>query len=109
MCICGVLLYCVSTDVHVCLIVLSCSVLFSAHHQEGIIPHLQRLIGEESHLRQFALPIICDLAHTSATARAELWKNNGVVLYINLLQEKYWQTFALNSLAVWYVCLSANL
>mmetsp|Transcript_18777 Transcript_18777/g.31303 ORF Transcript_18777/g.31303 Transcript_18777/m.31303 type:complete len:1208 (+) Transcript_18777:214-3837(+) len=68
---------------------------------EGIIPHLQRLINEESHLRQFALPIICDLAHTSATARAELWKNNGVVLYINLLQEKYWQTFALNSLAVW--------
>ena len=70
---------------------------------EGIIPHLQRLINEESHLRQFALPIICDLAHTSATARAELWKNNGVVLYINLLHEKYWQTFALNSLAVWYV------
>lgn len=70
--------------------------------QEGIIPHLQRLISEESHLRQFALPIICDLAHTSAAARAELWKNNGVGLYINLLQEKYWQTFALNSLAVWY-------
>jgi hypothetical protein len=74
--------------------------------QEGIIPHLQRLISEESHLRQFALPIICDLAHTSATARAELWRNNGVVLYINLLQEKYWQTFALNSLAVW--CVSSH-
>ena len=76
---------------------------------EGIIPHLQRLINEESHLRQFALPIICDLAHTSATARAELWKNNGVVLYINLLQEKFWQTFALNSLAGWYVNIADDI
>jgi serine/threonine protein kinase len=68
---------------------------------QGLIPHLQRLITEESHLRQFALPIICDLAHTSATTREELWNNNGVVFYINLLHEKYWQTFSLNSLAVW--------
>lgn len=68
---------------------------------EGLIPHLQRFINEGSHLKQFALPIICDLAHTSSVARAELWNNNGVVFYINLLTEKYWQTFALNSLAVW--------
>lgn len=69
----------------------------------GIIPHLQSVIHDKSHLRQFALSIMCDLAHTSATARQELWNNNGVVFYINLLCEEYWQTFALNSLAVWYV------
>jgi hypothetical protein len=68
---------------------------------QGLIPHLQRLITEGSHLKQFALPIICDFAHTSSVVREELWNNNGVVFYINLLREKYWQTFALNSLAVW--------
>ena len=75
----------------------------------GLIPHLQRLIVEGSHLKQFALPIICDFAHTSAVVREELWKSNGVVFYINLLREKYWQTFALNSLAVWYVCVCYSL
>lgn len=67
----------------------------------GIIPHLQKLINEGSHFRQFALPIICDLAHSSAATRIELWKHDGVPFYVNLLKENYWQTFALNSLAVW--------
>jgi hypothetical protein len=69
--------------------------------REGIIPHLQRIILEGSHLKQFALPILCDLVRASSTAREELWKNDGVVFYINLLEEKYWQTFALNSLKYW--------
>jgi hypothetical protein len=69
--------------------------------REGIIPHLQRIILEGSHLKQFALPILCDLVRASHTAREELWKNDGVVFYINLLEEKYWQTFALNSLKYW--------
>jgi serine/threonine protein kinase len=70
----------------------------------GIIPHLQRLITENaqrSHYRQLALPIICDLAHTSGATRIELWKHDGVPFFVNLLKENYWQTFALNSLAVW--------
>ena len=67
----------------------------------GLIPHLQQVIEDNSHLRQFALPIICELAHNTNYCRDELWKNNGVVFYINLLQEKYWQTFALNALAIW--------
>jgi hypothetical protein len=69
----------------------------------GIIPHLQRLVKDESHLRQFALPILFDLAHTSAITRAELWKNDGVVFYINMLQEKYWQSLSLISLTAWCV------
>lgn len=73
----------------------------------GIIPHLQRLVKEESHLRQFALPILFDLAHTSAVTRAELWKNDGVVFYINMLQEKYWQSLSLISLTVWYVVVGS--
>ncbi|EFA86693.1 putative protein serine/threonine kinase [Heterostelium album PN500] len=67
---------------------------------DGIIPHLQFFISTHSPLNQFALPIICDLAH-SKRARAELWKYDGVTFYLDLLQERYWQVNALDSLAVW--------
>lgn len=69
----------------------------------GIIPHLQCFILNDSHLKQYALPILCSLAYTSPSTRAELLKHGGAALYINLLKEAYWQTFALNSLAVWCV------
>lgn len=72
----------------------------------GLIPFLQQLVNEESHLRQFALPILFDLAHTSAVTRAELWKNDVAVLYMNLLRENYWQTQALISLNIWCGCMS---
>jgi hypothetical protein len=67
----------------------------------GIIPHLQSFIINDSHLKQFALPILCSLAYTSPITRMELLKHGGAAFYINLLKEAYWQTFALNSLAVW--------
>ena len=150
----------------------------------GVIPYLQNIIETDSHLKQFALPIICDLAHTSDITRKELMKvvfisvfigegiyvetryvyivlaytiniltitprkthynlppvpflsikkpfnhsplytllhtllhtlshilsilfilfsqhGGGAAFYIDLLQENYWQSFALNSLAVW--------
>ena len=67
----------------------------------GIIPHLKQLIEGRSHLRQFALPIMFDLAHTSNGTRQELWKNDCVSFYVDLLNENYWQKFALNSLSIW--------
>jgi hypothetical protein len=67
----------------------------------GIVPHLKKVILEGSHLRQFALPIMFDLAHGSTVTRAELWKNDCVTFYVDLLRENYWQTFALNSMATW--------
>ena len=67
----------------------------------GLIPHLQLLILNDTPMKQFALPILCSLAYTSAATRAELLKCGGAAFYINLLKENYWQTFALNSLAVW--------
>eukprot|EP01113_Clastostelium_recurvatum_P037254 TRINITY_DN5420_c0_g2_i1.p1 TRINITY_DN5420_c0_g2~~TRINITY_DN5420_c0_g2_i1.p1 ORF type:complete len:1097 (-),score=420.63 TRINITY_DN5420_c0_g2_i1:391-3681(-) len=66
----------------------------------GIIPHLQRFITSNSPLKQFALPIICDLAHVKR-AREELWKHRGVDFYLDLLRERYWQVNALDSLSVW--------
>jgi hypothetical protein len=74
---------------------------------QGLIPHLQTLIVNDSHLKQYALPILCSLAYTSPITRAELLRHGGAAFYINLLKEAYWQTFALNSLAVWYVMTCA--
>jgi len=67
---------------------------------EGIVPHLQFVIASQSPLKQFALPLICDLAHVKK-ARPELWKNKGVEFYLDLLEEEYWQVNAVDSLAVW--------
>lgn len=68
----------------------------------GIVPYLKKVITEGSHLRQFALPIIFDLAHASNATRAILWKNDCIVFFLDLLKENYWQTFAFNSLAQWF-------
>jgi hypothetical protein len=46
----------------------------------GLVPYLQRCILEESHLKQFALQIMCDLAHSTAAAREILWQQNGAWL-----------------------------
>lgn len=67
---------------------------------EGIVPHLQYIIASQSPLKQFALPLICDLAHVKK-ARPELWQYRGVEFYLDLLEEEYWQVNALDSLSVW--------
>lgn len=67
----------------------------------GIVPIFKKVISEGSHLKQFALPNIFDLAHTSNVTRAELWKNDCVTFFVDMLKENYWQAIALNSLAVW--------
>eukprot|EP01035_Chromulina_nebulosa_P021002 gene21002-27215_t len=69
----------------------------------GIIPHLKEVISDrqESQLRQFALPLICSLAHTSPATRLELCKYDGVLFFLELLQENYWQNFVFNSIATW--------
>ena len=68
----------------------------------GIIPHLTELISMNSHLKQFALPLLCDFANTSDKARDILWTQGGVSTYFSLLTENYWQNTALNSLSNWY-------
>lgn len=73
------------------------------YHPLGLIPHLKKVVADRSHLKQFALPIIFDLAHASASTRTELWKNDGVAFYLDQLKENYWHTSALNSLSTWSV------
>lgn len=68
----------------------------------GLVPHLQYFIRIDSPLKQFALPIICDMAH-SKQARKELWKYEGVQFFLELLQTKFgsWQANAMDALSVW--------
>ena len=68
--------------------------------RDGVVPHLMYVIESQSPLRQFALPVMCDLAHVRR-ARAELWKHRAVEFYLDLLSDKYWTANALDSLSVW--------
>ena len=67
----------------------------------GLIPALKKIILSNSPLNQFALPMICDLAHGSKKCLPELWKEDCATFYVNLLQYTYWQTNALESVSAW--------
>lgn len=71
--------------------------------QAGVIPSLIKVVRNSSPLKQFALPILCDLAHASPTARAHLWTFDSVTLFLELLEDKYWQIDAIKSISVWLV------
>lgn len=62
----------------------------------GITPLLMRCYHERSHMKDMALSIMCDQAHTSDVTREELWRQNGVDFYLLLLLENYWQVRPLN-------------
>ncbi|RKP03918.1 hypothetical protein CXG81DRAFT_8896, partial [Caulochytrium protostelioides] len=67
----------------------------------GIVPHLQRFVASTHPMRQFALPILCELAHTSARTRESLAAAGGVESYLQLLGDQYWQVNALEALVFW--------
>jgi serine/threonine protein kinase len=67
----------------------------------GIIPILIKIVKQERPLKQFALPILCEMAHSSKAARRELWQNKGLQFYISLLSDPYWQVTALDAIFTW--------
>ncbi|KAI0299616.1 hypothetical protein BC826DRAFT_932423 [Russula brevipes] len=69
--------------------------------QAGIIPLLVRVIESSSPLRQFALPILCDLASAGKSCRMLLWQHDGLEMYIKLLTDPYFQVSALESILSW--------
>ncbi|GBE85072.1 predicted protein [Sparassis crispa] len=69
--------------------------------QAGIIPSLKRVIKSKSHLRQFALPILCDFAGAGKSCRTLLWQHDGLALYLDLLDDPYFQVSALESILSW--------
>ncbi|KAI5809592.1 hypothetical protein DFH27DRAFT_152367 [Peziza echinospora] len=67
----------------------------------GLIPILQKIVSTERPLKEFALPILCDMAHCSKITRKSLWQHNGLAFYISLLSDPYWQVTALEAIFVW--------
>lgn len=68
---------------------------------DGIIPILIKIVKQERPLKEFALPILCDMAHSSRAARRELWQNKGLNFYVSLLSDPYWQVTALDAIFTW--------
>jgi len=69
--------------------------------QAGIIPCLKRVINTSSPLKQFALPILCDLAGAGKSCRTLLWQHDGLGMYLKLLDDPYFQVSALEAIVSW--------
>ncbi|EPQ62400.1 Bgt-1818 [Blumeria graminis f. sp. tritici] len=67
----------------------------------GIIPLLQRIMKTDRPPKEFALPILCDLAHSGKVCRKYLWQNKGLQFYVSLLEDQYWQVTALDAIFFW--------
>ena len=74
----------------------------------GIIPVLQRIIETKGPLKEFALPVLCDMAHSGKVGRRELWRSKGLTFYISLLADEYWQVTALDAIFIWCVLALRN-
>lgn len=67
----------------------------------GVIPLLQRIVKTERPLKEFALPILCDMAHSGKVGRKLLWQNKGLPFYVGLLADQYWAVTALDAIFIW--------
>ncbi|KAL6579374.1 MAP3K epsilon protein kinase 1 [Orobanche minor] len=68
--------------------------------ENGIIPHLLHFIMSDSLLKQYALPLLCDMAHASRNSREQLRAHGGLDVYLSLLEDDLWSVTALDSIAV---------
>ncbi|CAA7050997.1 unnamed protein product [Microthlaspi erraticum] len=73
--------------------------------ENGIIPHLMLFVMSDSPLKQYALPLLCDMAHASRNSREQLRAHGGLDVYLSLLDDEYWSVVALDSIAV---CLAQD-
>ncbi|XP_017235006.1 MAP3K epsilon protein kinase 1-like isoform X4 [Daucus carota subsp. sativus] len=68
--------------------------------ENGVIPHLMYFIMSASPLKQYALPLLCDMAHASRNAREQLISHGGLDVYLSLLDDELWSVTALDSIAI---------
>jgi hypothetical protein len=69
----------------------------------GAIPYLQRCVRDNSPLKQFALPLLYEMARVRKI-RADLWKSSGVQFYLDMFGQQFpWQVQAVDVLAEWLV------
>lgn len=69
--------------------------------QAGLIPHLLRVAKTTSPLKQFALPILCDMAQGGKSTRKRLNQQCGLGFFLELLEDPNWQLQSLESICVW--------
>ncbi|KAF9130062.1 hypothetical protein BGW39_003512 [Mortierella sp. 14UC] len=69
--------------------------------QAGLIPHLQQFAESSSPLKQFAVPILCDMAHAGRACRNSLWHNDCLPVYLRLFKDPHWQVNAMDAVLVW--------
>lgn len=66
----------------------------------GMIPHLKELIDSKSTCKDFALPVLCEIAHSKDLIEF-LWEHDMCNYYIKLFEQEAWQEHALKAIAVW--------
>ncbi|KAG1853534.1 hypothetical protein C8R48DRAFT_777045 [Suillus tomentosus] len=76
-------------------------ILIKLLDEEKTGPHNTRVIETSSPLKQFALPILCDLASAGKSCRYLLWQHDGLALYLKLLEDPYFQVSALEAILSW--------
>lgn len=74
----------------------------------GIIPLLLKILRTDRPPKEFALPILCDMAHSGSKGRRYLWQNNGLGFYVSLLTDQYWQVTAMDAILIWLQEETAN-
>jgi hypothetical protein len=74
----------------------------------GIVPLLLRILRTDRPPKEFALPILCDMAHSGSKGRRYLWQNKGLDFFVSLLTDQYWQVTALDAILVWLQEETAN-
>ncbi|KAG4417729.1 hypothetical protein IFR04_009168 [Cadophora malorum] len=67
----------------------------------NIIPLLLKIMKTKRPPKEFALPILCDMAHSGKVGRKYLWQNKGLQFYVSLLEDQYWQVTALDAIFIW--------
>ncbi|CAN0018208.1 unnamed protein product [Scytosiphon promiscuus] len=70
----------------------------------GLIPHLRRCVLEQSRLKQFALQMVCDFAHTSGVVRGLMWDEGVLDFYLSIMRspkDEHWHVTIFRSICAW--------
>jgi hypothetical protein len=67
----------------------------------GLIPVLQDVARQGWPIKEFALPILCDMAYAGLTCRNALWTNDVLSTFLFMVADPYWQVNAYKALLAW--------
>eukprot|EP00033_Pygsuia_biforma_P000945 GCRY01001087.1.p1 GENE.GCRY01001087.1~~GCRY01001087.1.p1 ORF type:complete len:1008 (-),score=316.96 GCRY01001087.1:454-3477(-) len=69
--------------------------------QEGAVPRLKAIVEQNSPLKEFALPLLCEMAHGTAATLNQLWNCSGVHFFLTVMENDNWLANAFDSLVSW--------